>query len=118
MVSGVLVGLLALGEGMPRSGGRRALRLLSWLLILAGVTNLAGGGEGEGPAAAALRRVEEAARGARLPRGARAWLLRALRARGARGGKGGGLLANGHSDEGGPALPVVAAAPAAAAAPG
>ena len=60
MVSGVLVGLLALGEAMPHGALRRALRLLSWALILAGVTNLtstasaaaadggAGGGGGGG----------------------------------------------------------------------
>jgi hypothetical protein len=130
MVSGVLVGLLALGEGLPRTAGRRALRVLSWALILAGVSNLAGGGgggggDGEGPAAAALRRAEDRVRAARLPHGLRMWLLGALRVldgggKGSRGGGGkgpggsvGSLLANGHGgDEGGPALPIVAAAAA------
>lgn len=40
---GVLVGLLALGERMPRTLGMRALRLLSWTAIALGVSVLAGG---------------------------------------------------------------------------
>ena len=41
--AGVLVGLLALGEGMPSTLRMQALRLLSWLCITAGVSALAGG---------------------------------------------------------------------------
>ncbi|KAK9916037.1 hypothetical protein WJX75_007653 [Coccomyxa subellipsoidea] len=43
MLTGVLVGLLALGERMPRTLGMRALRLLSWTAIALGVSVLAGG---------------------------------------------------------------------------
>ena len=43
MDAGVVVGLLALGEGMPSTLGLQALRLLSWLCITAGVSMLAGG---------------------------------------------------------------------------
>ena len=39
----MLVGLLALGEGMPSTLRMQALRLLSWLCITAGVSALAGG---------------------------------------------------------------------------
>ena len=42
MGAGVVVGLLALGEGMPSTLGLQALRLLSWLCIT-GVSTLAGG---------------------------------------------------------------------------
>ncbi len=42
-IAGVLVGLLALGEGMPSTLRMQALRLLSWLCITAGVSALAGG---------------------------------------------------------------------------
>lgn len=41
--AGVLVGLLALGERLPRSLAMRALRLLSWTAIAIGVSALAGG---------------------------------------------------------------------------
>lgn len=37
------MGLLALGERMPRTLGMQALRLLSWLCITVGVSALAGG---------------------------------------------------------------------------
>ncbi len=43
MGAGVVVGLLALGEGMPSTLGLQALRLLSWLCITSGVSMLAGG---------------------------------------------------------------------------
>ena len=43
MGAGVVVGLLALGEGMPATLGLQALRLASWLCITAGVSMLAGG---------------------------------------------------------------------------
>lgn len=120
MVSGVLVGLLALGEALPHGGARRLLRLLSWVLILVGVTNLSGGSD-EGGGGGVMRWAEDAARAAPLPHGARLWVLAALRGLrrlvgGGDGGKGSGrgskagasLLANGH-DEGGPSLPVVVA---------
>lgn len=129
MVSGVLVGLLALGEALPHSGPRRALRVLSWVLILVGVTNLSSAGEGEGGGGGGLgllRRAEESVRGAHaLPAGVRLPLLSGLRVlnggsftsaakrRGGGGGGGSSLLANGHEEDG-PALPVVAG-PAAAA---
>lgn len=123
MVSGVLVGLLALGEQMPRSGYRRLLRLVSWLLILFGVANLSGGGDLDDM----LHRLEEAVRGGQLPMPIRLWLFGVLFGvreflgigDGSSGGGGGSsssksskrenaasLLANGH-DEGGPGLPVV-----------
>ena len=41
--AGVVVGLLALGEGMPSTLHLQALRLASWLCITAGVSALAGG---------------------------------------------------------------------------
>ena len=41
--AGIVVGLLALGEGMPSTLRMQALRLLSWLCIIAGVSALAGG---------------------------------------------------------------------------
>ncbi|KAK9809205.1 hypothetical protein WJX72_011379 [[Myrmecia] bisecta] len=43
MVTGVAVGLLALGESMPASLAGRTLRLLSWALIGLGVAGLANG---------------------------------------------------------------------------
>ena len=43
MVSGVAVGLLALGERLPASPAARLARLASWSLIMAGVTGLAAG---------------------------------------------------------------------------
>ena len=43
MAAGVVVGLLALGEGMPSTLGMQTLRLASWLCITAGVSALAGG---------------------------------------------------------------------------
>ncbi len=43
MVSGVAVGLLALGERLPASPAVRLARLASWCLIMAGVTGLAAG---------------------------------------------------------------------------
>ena len=43
MGSGVLVGLLVLGEALPASRAARALRLASWLAITAGVAGLANG---------------------------------------------------------------------------
>lgn len=43
VAAGVVVGLLALGEGMPSTLRMQALRLLSWLCITAGVSALAGG---------------------------------------------------------------------------
>ena len=43
MGTGVLVGLLALGERMPPTRPARALRLASWLCIAAGVSGLANG---------------------------------------------------------------------------
>jgi len=130
MVSGVLVGLLALGEALPRSGARRLLRLISWVLILLGVTNLSsgsaegegggggsggGGGGGGGGFGSVMRRLEEAVRGAHwLPHSARLWLLGAVLAvaesskrlgRGGSGGsgKGSSLLSasSGHGDGGG-----------------
>ena len=119
MVSGVLVGLLALGEQLPHGGGRRLLRLASWVLILVGVTNLSSGGEdGGGGGGGLIRWAEDAVRNAPLPHAVRRWVLAALRwlqrlagggdggRASARGGKAGAsLLSNGH-DEGGPALPV------------
>ena len=82
MVSGVAVGLLALGEPLPRGAARRVLRLVSWLLIFAGVTNLAGGGDKDGgPFATLLRRLVDSVRTSRvLPTGARVWLLAVLHA--------------------------------------
>lgn len=43
MGTGVLVGLLALGERMPASRAARSLRLASWLCIGLGVAGLANG---------------------------------------------------------------------------
>ncbi len=43
MVSGVVVGVLALGERLPATAPARAARLASWLLVLAGVAGLAAG---------------------------------------------------------------------------
>ncbi|KAK9836309.1 hypothetical protein WJX81_004242 [Elliptochloris bilobata] len=43
MVTGVLVGMLALGEGLPSSRSLGAARLLSWLLLIVGVSALANG---------------------------------------------------------------------------
>jgi len=43
MVTGVLVGLLGLGESMPGASFIAAMRLLSWTLILVGVVALASG---------------------------------------------------------------------------
>ena len=43
VAAGVVVGLLALGEGMPSTLGMQTLRLASWLCITAGVSALAGG---------------------------------------------------------------------------
>ena len=43
MVTGVLVGLLALGERMPASAAARAVVLASWLAIALGVSGLANG---------------------------------------------------------------------------
>ena len=43
MVTGVLVGLLALGERMPSSRAARAVILASWLAIALGVSGLANG---------------------------------------------------------------------------
>ena len=43
MVTGVLVGLLALGERMPASAAARATVLASWLAIALGVSGLANG---------------------------------------------------------------------------
>jgi hypothetical protein len=43
MVTGVAVGILALGERLPGSPTARLARLTSWLLILAGIAGLAGG---------------------------------------------------------------------------
>lgn len=84
MVAGVLVGLLALAEPLPRAAGARALRLASWALILTGVTQLAGaGGEGSsggGGGWPAARWLEERLRGSRrLPPGPKLWALAALR---------------------------------------
>jgi hypothetical protein len=114
MLSGVLVGLLALGEEMPRGAARRLLRLASWVLILGGVANLAGGDDAGGGLAAWAADV---VRGAPLPRGLRVWLLSALRALAGGGdAKGRGprpaslLSAGSGHDEGGPALPLVASA--------
>eukprot|EP00891_Asterochloris_glomerata_P007554 jgi/Astpho2/7554/Aster-02461 len=45
MASGVLAGLVALGEPLPATLGQRSTRLLAWLLIIAGV-----GALGAGPA--------------------------------------------------------------------
>ncbi len=42
-VAGVLVGILALGEGLPSSRSLGAARLLSWLLLIVGVSALAQG---------------------------------------------------------------------------
>jgi hypothetical protein len=70
MVTGVFVGLAALGERMPGAAGAVAARLLGWHLILGGVTALAAGRPAlEAAAAAAL---------ARLPQ--RAWALLPLAA--------------------------------------
>lgn len=43
MVSGVAVGLLALGERLPTSPAARLARLASWTLIAVGVAGLAAG---------------------------------------------------------------------------
>ena len=43
MGTGVLVGLLVLGERMPASRAARGLRLASWLCIGLGVAGLANG---------------------------------------------------------------------------
>jgi hypothetical protein len=49
MVSGVAVGILALGERLPGSPAARLARLASWVLILAGIAGLAAGsGDGRG----------------------------------------------------------------------
>ncbi len=39
----MLVGILALGEGLPSSRSLGAMRLLSWLLLIVGVSALAHG---------------------------------------------------------------------------
>ncbi|KAJ9515236.1 hypothetical protein QJQ45_002366 [Haematococcus lacustris] len=57
MVTGVLAGLLALGEALPSTHAMRLARLASWLAILLGVSSLAGGPDGlatAGRAVAAL----------------------------------------------------------------
>ncbi|KAI8471221.1 MAG: hypothetical protein J3K34DRAFT_520715 [Monoraphidium minutum] len=122
MVSGVAVGLLALGEGLPHGAPQRALRLAAWVLILLGVTQLSGGGD-DSDGAGIVRWAEGAVRNAPLPHALRLWLLAALRGlQGLLGsGDGGGarlaarpsksssLLLPGHAEDG-PALPVVAAA--------
>mmetsp|Transcript_1856 Transcript_1856/g.2856 ORF Transcript_1856/g.2856 Transcript_1856/m.2856 type:complete len:371 (+) Transcript_1856:254-1366(+) len=54
MITGVLAGLLALGEHMPTSGHMQLIRVLSWTAILLGVSTLAGGAEGLAPVGAAL----------------------------------------------------------------
>lgn len=41
--TGVLAGLVALDERLPTGHSMKVLRLASWLLILLGVTSLAGG---------------------------------------------------------------------------
>lgn len=43
MFVGVLVGLLALGEGMPHEISMKLLRLSSWLVTMIGVSALANG---------------------------------------------------------------------------
>eukprot|EP00884_Botryococcus_braunii_P012214 jgi/Botrbrau1/20994/Bobra.0144s0012.2 len=43
MVSGVVVGIMALGEGLPSSWQLRAVRFLAWILIMLGVAVLATG---------------------------------------------------------------------------
>ena len=43
MVSGVAVGILALGERLPGSPAARLARFASWVLILAGIAGLAAG---------------------------------------------------------------------------
>eukprot|EP00891_Asterochloris_glomerata_P007555 jgi/Astpho2/7555/Aster-02462 len=43
MASGVLAGLVALGEPLPATLGQRSTRLLAWLLIIAGVGALGAG---------------------------------------------------------------------------
>ena len=40
---GVVVGLLAMGEGLPVSTSMKALRLLSWVVTVIGVSALANG---------------------------------------------------------------------------
>lgn len=95
MVSGVAVGLLALGEALAPSWDAAALRCASWAAILVGVAALSGG------AGAAGQLVAAAA--ARLPPGV--WKLLPLRvavrlkswaAEGARGAKDGSGLEAGE----------------------
>ncbi|KAL6755581.1 hypothetical protein V8C86DRAFT_1790614 [Haematococcus lacustris] len=47
MVTGVLAGLLALGEALPSTHAMRLARLASWLAILLGVSSLAGQSKGK-----------------------------------------------------------------------
>lgn len=105
MVSGVLAGMLALGEQLPSSRGHQALRLLGWALILWGVASLAGGPVGGRNAltqqllAAAAADVTPPWLHRRLPRRLRKALLRAAEGQ-AGGGEGGSelpLTANIHA---------------------
>lgn len=54
MVSGVAVGVVGLGESMPATARGKVVRLLSWSLILSGVSMIAHGPEGMQVAAAML----------------------------------------------------------------
>lgn len=54
MVSGVAVGVVGLGESMPSTARGKVVRLLSWSLILSGVSMIAHGPEGLQVAAAML----------------------------------------------------------------
>jgi len=83
MVTGVLVGLLALGETLPASWAMGGLRLLGWSCILLGLTSLAGAVQLlRGAAAAAAGRSPALARAAAAvpapAAGAVRWVLAAL----------------------------------------
>lgn len=43
LAAGVIVGLLAMGESLPSSASMKALRLLSWIVTILGVSALANG---------------------------------------------------------------------------
>eukprot|EP00897_Mesotaenium_endlicherianum_P003171 jgi/Mesen1/2882/ME000175S02032 len=49
IVTGVLIGMLALGEALPRSPSARFGRLASWCLIVAGIIILVNAGKSGGP---------------------------------------------------------------------